>query len=95
MTVQSSARIFRYEIPVDDQWHAVPQSSMPLYVSCRDPRVVEFWAWHRPEIHDVPGLTDREYRVYGTGHPVDEEVWYAGTAIAPGGSLVWHLMTRS
>lgn len=81
--------IHRYEIPVDGEWHRVPGSSPTLHVACRDPYVVEFWAFSNP---DAPG---REYCVVGTGQPFpDRNVMYGGTAIAPGGSLVWHLISR-
>ncbi|WP_435610065.1 DUF7352 domain-containing protein [Streptomyces sp. C10-9-1] len=83
-----SGQIFRYEVPVDDQWHAVPGCSTPLHVACRDLRVVEFWAWARPD------LPDRELRVFGTGHAVPDVAEYRGTALAPGGQLVWHLLER-
>lgn len=81
--------IHRHEIPVDDQWHAISGYGEPVYVACRNPDVVEFWAFRRPD------LCDREYRVYGTGHSIDGPGAYVGTAIAPGGKLVWHLMSRS
>lgn len=83
------SRILRYEIPVDDQWHTITGCAMPVHVGCRDIGVVEFWAWERP------GSRPHQYRVIGTGHPVDDDLWYCGTAIAPGGQLVWHLVERS
>lgn len=78
--------IYRYEVPVDDRWHPIPGCSTPVHVGCRDPRVVEFWAFHRPD------LPPRDFRVYGTGHPIPDGAEYRGTAVAPGGSLVWHLL---
>lgn len=81
-------RILRYVIPVDDGWHTVYTAGRPLYVGCRDEAFVEFWAWE--SAMDIP----TEYKVFGTGHPVDPGATYVGTAIAPGGHLVWHLMTR-
>lgn len=82
-------RILRYEVPVDDEWHHV-HAHDPLYVGCRRTDIVEFWAWEIPDSAPVY----REYRVVGTGHHVEEAVQYIGTAIAPGGSLVWHLVQR-
>lgn len=81
-----SAQIFRYEVPVDDRWHEIAGCSTPLHVDCRDPHVVEFWAWRRD---DLPA---RSLRVYGTGHPIPDGTKYRGTVIAPGGQLVWHLI---
>lgn len=80
--------IYRYEVPVDDEWHTVTGCGPVLYVACRRTPVVEFWAMPTPEPHV------RSFRVYGTGHPIDVPTTHVGTAIAPGGSLVWHLMER-
>lgn len=83
-------RIFRYEVPVDDRWHVLGGHSTPLFVSCRNLDVVEFWAWERPDM-----VIPVEYRVFGTGQPIDTPGSYVGTAIAPGGQLVWHLLRRT
>jgi hypothetical protein len=82
-------RILRYEVPVDDQWHEHGLSGAILHIASRRPDVVEFWAL------DSGGAPyPRRFRVYGTGHPIDgdPEPAYRGTALAAGGSLVWHLM---
>lgn len=78
--------IYRYEVPVDDRWHEIGGCGTPLHIDCRDPRIVEFWAWRR---EDLPA---RHFRVYGTGHPIPDGAKYHGTTIAPGGHLVWHLL---
>lgn len=80
------AVIYRYEVPVDDRWHEIVGCGTPIHVDCRDPRTVEFWAWRRD---DLPA---RHFRVYGTGQPITDGTRYHGTAIAPGGQLVWHLI---
>jgi hypothetical protein len=83
--------IFRYEIPADDQWHTVPVSGGVVHVGTRTPYGAEVWALHVEELPQV----DREFRVFGTGQPLPEEPSrYVGTAIVPGGALVWHLMER-
>lgn len=79
--------IYRYEVPVDDRWHPLQLSGSILHVACRNPRAVEVWALHV----DGPTVT-RSFRVYGTGHPLPPGIEYIGTAIAPGGQLVWHLI---
>lgn len=82
-------RIYRYEVPVDDQWHVIPDCSPALHVACREPDTVEFWA------NPVPPSTHvRAFRVYGTGHDIDPNAMYVGTALAPGDVLVWHLMAK-
>lgn len=86
MTAHPNAVIYRFEVPVDDQWHQIAACGTPLRVGCRDPRVVEFWAWHRPD------LPPRSLCVFGTGQPIPGHATYRGTTVAPGGALVWHLL---
>jgi hypothetical protein len=80
------AQIFRYEVPIDGRWHPIPGCSTPLHVGCRDPLLVEFWAWRRDD------LPVRHLRVFGTGQSIPDGTHYRGTVIAPGGQLVWHLI---
>lgn len=80
-------RIFRYEVPVDGQWHALKVDGAPLHVGCRKRGVVEFWApsggLNRPGV--------RRFIVVGTGHPLPAgSLRYHGTAMD--GPLVWHLI---
>jgi hypothetical protein len=82
-----NAAIYRYEVPVDDRWHTVQLSGEILHVASRDPRAVEIWAWST----DGPSAM-RTFRVFGTGQPVLDETRHVGTAIPPGGQLVWHLL---
>jgi hypothetical protein len=83
--------IFRYKVPVDDQWHTVHLRGVPLSVAARQPDVVEIWASYDDKAPEAV----REFRVFGTGHPLpDGRLDYIGTAMAAGGSLVWHLMER-
>jgi len=79
--------IWRHEVPVDDRWHPLQLSGEILHVDCRNVHVVEVWARHtdRPQ-------TTRSFRVYGTGQPLPDNLEHVGTALAPGGQLVWHLM---
>ena len=77
-------RIYRYEVPVDDQWHAIDmQGGQPLLVGCRKLRTVEFWACH----DDAEPTYRCSFRVIGTGQQMPENPFYHGTAVAPGGDL--------
>lgn len=76
--------VYRYEVPVDDRWHPLQFAGPVLHVACRNMHVVELWAMN------TPGPT-RSFRVYGTGHSLPPDLEYVGTALAPGGQLVWHL----
>lgn len=82
--------IFRYQVHVDDQWHRHTLSGRIIHVAARALHTVEFWA----VVTDEGGLP-YEFRVVGTGHPIDDdEARVVGTAIAPGDQLVWHLLAR-
>ncbi len=83
--------ILRYEVPVDDQWHAVKLGGPIVHVAARLSHVVEIWA----EDHKDSTLRrERLFRVYGTGQPCVEGV-HVGTAITANGALVWHLREAS
>lgn len=88
-----SPRIYRYEVPVDDQPHTFRLGSDPLAVGSRRPDVVEFWAAH---YSDVLVLT-RSFTVVGTGHPLPDNLkttgrWHWGTVPVADGAGVWHLI---
>jgi hypothetical protein len=80
--------IYRYEVPVDDKPHTLELSGEIVHVATRDSASVEVWAWHTGG-HTI----ERAFQVVGTGQPLPEG-WtrHVGTAIAPGGRLVWHLL---
>lgn len=86
--LDGNERIYRYEVPVDDKWHAFELQGDPLAVYSRTFGVVEFWARWTPNAN---GLR-REFRAVGTGQPMPSQVRYHGTAVA--GPLVWHLVER-
>lgn len=81
-------RIYCHEVPVDDRWHPVEAVMDPLSVGCREVGTVEFWAW---EPHGGP-WPERFFRVFGTRQEIPDNVKYWGTAVAPSGRLVWHLV---
>lgn len=78
--------VFRYEVPVDDQAHEFELRGPLLAVGCRAPYAVEFWAIWDTDVAEWV----RRYQVFGTGQP-DVVGEHRGTAVAPGGQLVWHL----
>ena len=84
-----TARIFRYEVPVDGRPHVLRLSVSPvLHVACRKAEMVELWVM---DCGDPP--IERTFQVVGTGHPLpDGWVGHWGTAITPSGQLVWHLL---
>lgn len=88
---EAGSAIHRFEVPVDGEWHTIRLTGGPIFVACREIHVVEFWA----RSADPKFSVDRIFRVFGTGHAITNPARYVGTAIAPGGRLVWHLMERS
>lgn len=92
MPPATTARILRYEVPVNDQWHTLTLAGPIVHIATRRHDVVEVWA-----TTDGYGEQDHDLLVIGTGQPYDFEngnVCHIGTAIVPGGELVWHLMQR-
>ena len=85
-----SDSVYRYEVPIDDQWHKI-SSTKPLHVGCRKDDAVKFWA------RALGGYYYLEYRVYGTGHLIeDSNAIYIGTTYAAATTaIVWHLLSRS
>lgn len=80
--------VYRYEVPVDDEWHAHDIHGNILHVAGRSTAVVEFWVLRQGE-----RFRRREFRVFGTGQPLPEDRGhYIGTVVHPG--LVWHLFVR-
>lgn len=79
-------RVLRYEIPVDDQVHHLVLCGPTLHVATRHMDTVEMWCQDEGLARQV-ALT-----VVGTGHPWPDGAFYLGTAIVPGGALVWHLL---
>ncbi len=80
-------KIFRYEVPVDDEWHPISLFGDVVHVGCRRSDVVEFWAEH--DVRRDP--ITRRFRVFGTGQDVEPDSLHVGTVIVHGGALVWHL----
>jgi hypothetical protein len=88
-------RVFKYEVPVDDQWHEFPElNGDVIHIDAQTPYVVRFWAINYDE--GSPALLGRpdgprRFRVYGTGQPLPECPHLVhGSAVV--GALVWHLV---
>lgn len=90
-----TARIHRYEVPVDDDWHAIDLYGEIVYVGAHTPHAVEFWAWDRRGMN----AETRAFRVFETDQEVPTPVGanyirYIGTALTTGGRFVCHLIER-
>jgi hypothetical protein len=98
-------RVYRYEVPVDDDVHMLPAGQVVHVDSRRRADSVEVWV----EFPAKGGLPDLPVRVYGTGHDIPDGALHLGTALSPDvpahtpddsvferpgvvrGALVWHL----
>lgn len=83
--------IFRFEIPIDGEWHEYEMKGKFLHVAQRrsveKSRCIEFWIeWDREAEPE-----QRLFCVIGTGGVVPQGGMYCGTAISPNGDYVWHL----
>lgn len=84
--IGTGCAVYRHGVPVDGRWHTVGLTGPVVHVGCRQPELVELWA-----LAGAAPMRPRTFRVFGTGHPLPDDVAFVGTAIVPGGELVWHL----
>jgi len=82
-------RVYRYQVPVDDQPHTFKVAGMPLRVAASgDARTVEFWI---EDDDQFPAVTRRAFQVFGTGQPLPDIAKWRGTCERHPLGLVWHL----
>lgn len=87
-----SRAVYRYVVPVDDEWHSIVLQGPLLHVDARAVSPVEVWALHDDAIPEWA----REFRVFGTGHPLPDDAGvHVGSVIVENGVLVWHLFERA
>lgn len=86
-------RIYRYHLGIDDRPDArLPIGARVLSVAAaraEGSRYLELWALVDPDADSE----DRYFRIFGTGHPVDEDFLgrFIGTVSMAGGALIWHV----
>lgn len=80
--------VYRYEVPVDEEWHMIALTGPILHVHGRRRDVVEFWAIHQPAHHEYTS----QFRVFVTGDPLPDRTRHVGTAVIP--PYVWHLFEQ-
>lgn len=91
-STETTRRVFRYVVPVDDEPHVIPLTGALVAVAAV-PRPyaaefsVEFWA----ECSDGAPQVKRAFQVFGTGHPLPEDAKWVGTCGCTLDGLVWHL----
>jgi hypothetical protein len=78
-------KVFRYEVPDDDQWHEITLAGPIVHTAIRD-GAFHFWA-----LAGAGSSAAAKLRLFGTGDEVPEDTMYRGTAITESGRLVLHL----
>lgn len=80
--------VWKYELSLVDgpQCRPMPRGATVLHARDQygDPCL---WA----EVDPSRTLVDRWFVVEGTGHPIEHDGVYVGTAMSHGGALVWHI----
>jgi hypothetical protein len=88
-----SRSVWKYEVPVDDQWHEVliPQPGRVLHVDSQGARTtVAVWAEVTPSSDE---LYPQRFRAFGTGQPIPARSNYVGSTLA--GPFVWHIYAET
>ncbi len=81
-------KVFKYEVPIEDHFTlALPRDSRILAFQAQHDKPV-IWALVDPE---EKVKTEHEFRMVGTGHPIEESDCHIGTAQMYMGTLVLHL----
>jgi hypothetical protein len=87
--------IYKYTLNIEDEpILLLPAGAQILSVNSQETRNGEklfLWALVDPETKE----TGRYFRIYGTGHPIDEadlsRLRFIGTVSMRGGALIWHV----
>lgn len=84
-------KVFKYDVPIEDRFTlSLPRHAKVLSLQTQRDRP-HIWALVDPE---ESAMMDREYRLAGTGHPIEERedsLHYIGTCQMMSATLVLHL----
>ena len=87
-------KIYKYPVPVDDQWHDLALTGMITHIG-PDPfrnDVIYVWAIHSDSAQSEGS---RRFRVFGTGHELPANTRpenVLGSVQTRDGQFVWHLV---
>lgn len=82
--------VHKFNLSIGETVIDLPLSAKPVHV-CEQYGQLQLW------VETIPGepTFERHYRVFGTGHPIDDfqglEITHVGTALMEGGSFVAHV----
>ena len=84
-------RIFRFELPLDDQPHEVAEGTVVLVAPDRAGNdAVEAWVEvPDPETWVSTGEPSQRLQVFGTGFEIPENALWRGSCAA--GTFIWHV----
>jgi hypothetical protein len=88
-----SRSVWKFEVPVDDQWHEIsmPLPARVLHVDCQGGfGTVQVWAEVTPDGDDTD---TRKMRAFGTGFEIPNGASHVGTGLA--GPFVWHVYAEA
>lgn len=78
-------KVLKWNVPVDDKYHPIGSGKVVLTACQFGPSVVQVWTEEKGD----PFI--RSATVIGTGHDAPDFTEHVGSALAVGGSLVWHV----
>lgn len=85
--MSNSKVVYKYDLPIDDEWHALPMGNIVHVGSAVNGVSIRVWIEQRPlESHAL------QYRVFGTGHAIEDFHEHVGTTLD--GRFVWHIYRR-
>ena len=87
-----SRAIYKYEIPIDDQWHefTMPLQARVVHIGAQQADAVCAWAEVATGGDEI---VKRSFRIFGTGHPIPSGAVHQGSVIS--GAFVWHAYART
>lgn len=80
--MSDSKVIYKYELPIDDDWHEVPNGHVTMVAM--QGGYVHIWVEQNPLEQRVT-----EYRVFGTGHSLEDVGYVVGSVLD--GPFAWHV----
>lgn len=85
-------RVLRWDVPVDDAWHDIGAGDV-VHVAARSHRerpgdLVEVWTLEDLSNTYAETVPQRSVTVFGTGHPLPDDVYHIGTTVVPTFSVI-------
>lgn len=85
--------VWKFPLALNDEWQEleVPESTLAgAQLVAKDPATAWPAVWL--EVDTEAPLTNRAFRVFGTGHPIPGDAFHVGSLVD--GPYVWHIYER-